>query len=454
MPANIRTTKLGNADQTGLDYNKIWDALRKLAQENVREKFSVSITPVTDSTGGTVNPYTIVPITRPAAFLTDGVASTGVQKTGFDTSMGKFANAAASFANFLNPYIAQIGNDPITIAATGVTITAAVAALDTSTTGVATTGAVDYTTGIAEINKQLNNFSTLAAACNKIAAALGIPYIVDASTGLGVTNTPSVSIATATAASVTGNVASTLAKSVVDTLFVNLGNNYATLIDFANRALTPGVGALTDSTGGTASAALPPVEALVTLPTAFTTAGTDCAPKAGFDTLLGVYRNAVASLADSMNRHINFIGNNAPITKLGYSAVAGTVSTTLAAETNALVAVTGTTVCVNATTGIAALTLMDANISTLVAKVNEISYFHGLLPIVDNSGGVASTTNTLVAMPTTSAGNDGTASQTLSNAVVNTALGVIRNNVATLAARMNALTELDSRPQASVVAVQ
>jgi hypothetical protein len=456
-----RTVRLYDGDASGLDNNKLFKALQGLAQDNARAKFDgLSISAVTDSTGGTaVNGvfYTtaLVSVVKPVPFTNAASTSNAaVQKTAFDASMGKLGNAAASLANFINPYLGELGFDSIIIPS-ALTITAAVPALDSASTGSTTTGSVDATTGIAQINIQKGNFSTVMLAINRIAKALGENLLIDNSGGLEDTSEPLTLIANAaTAASVDASLLPSLAATPTTAEFVALQNNYATAIAFLNRVLVNAEATtITDNSGGTASTALPPTLVALTIPPAFTTVATDCAPKAGFDTQVALFQNAVASLADKMNRHIQFLGDSAASILPLKDLTTGTVSTTIAAEAASLSAVTGTTVCIDVTTATTTLQAYMNNQAELAKKYNEIATYYDLITLTDSTTGVPPTDDqTLVAMPTTATGNAGTGNATMAATAMNTFLAAARNNIATLAAAVNSMIDLSKTQPLKVVA--
>lgn len=437
------------ADVFGL--NQMAKIVRGLAIDNARSKVaSLNPTKQTDSTTGTVGTAITAIVVPPATHQTDGIATTAAPKAGFDTAMGKFSNCAASLADFLNYYLAELGL-PLVDIASGQTITAALPALDKTLTGVATTGAVEPATGQAELRKQMANFSTLNLAANRIAAALGYLPMVDASGGVASDTNVLVDNA-ATGTAVNGSTAYTLGDTATDLALTTLANNYATLSYWINRLLDPDEGnTITDSSGGTANTSLPPEMEANVNPDVFTTAGTDCAPKAGFDAQLVIIENAHSELATKVNELIRF--NNA-LASIGLltddTGVSG--NGTIESMSVNLTATTGSTNCVDATTALARMTTIKNNNATLTGKINELSALYGMEPLTYNEGGTASADDTIENIAATAAGNDGSADATLADADVDAWLFINRNNISTMAARLNALDNVGSRQSLAVVA--
>jgi hypothetical protein len=213
-----------------------------------------------------------------------------------------------------------------------------------------------------------------------------------------------------------------------------VANNLATLAAAWNQVMTgAGLTALTDNTTGTASDQT--VNAVGTF-TPFTTVATDCAPKAGFDTLLGVWRNASASVA----ARINLIAEQHGMAALLTDSTAGTASTTLAAQA-ALTAVTGSTSCLDVVSGLVALNDEKNNVATIAAAINKLVPLYGVTPLADDSGGTASVTTppTLVATPTTATGVSGALLSSVANAEATTDIGEIANAYATFAKALNVM---------------
>lgn len=444
----MKTRVVRKGDVYGLD--DVAKLIRGLAIDNARNKFSaVDITKQTDSTTGTAA-AAIAAVTLPAAtHLTDGVATTAAPKAGFDTAIGKLANCAASFANHINYYLASLGHPQIVIPS-GPTVTAALPALDKTLSGVATTGAVEPDTGRTQLQRQIDNLSTIARGCNKIAEALGIPTLADVSGGAA-SNT--LYAAASTGSSVNGSTTATLSDTQVDAALTAIANNYASLALFIGRVIDPDEATnLTDSSGGTASSAIPPALAALTIPSAYTTAGTDCAPKAGFDTALGVIENNLAELTAKANDLIRYRGLTERGITLLTDSTGQTTNGTLESQSVNLTAVTGTTACVDFTTAAASLLAVKNNISTIAAKVNDISEFYGLIDLADSTGGTVSTSGTVANVASTGTGNDGTADATMSDTDVDAVLVVIRNSLSTIAARLNALDDIGSQQSLTVVA--
>ncbi len=438
----IRLPKDGNYGVTELGR-----ILRALAQDNARSKIEAeNITSLTDSTGATASAsYALSALALPPAYTV--VGTTASPKAGFDTATGKLANCADSFAAYINPYLASLGL-PKLVLGNG-TVTSSLPSLDVNLTAVTGSGnsAVSAATGRAQLAIAKNNFSTVAKAVNDIAAALGVDPIIDASSGAAQGGV--LADRAATAAGVDGTALSTLQDSAVDAFLLAIANNYATLAAYLNNVVlnpTDEV-TLTDNTSGTASATL----AALTLPSAFTVTGTDAAPKAGFDTVIGVIANNFSDVTSAINSIIAYNAYDEIDPLVDNSG--GTANTTLAAMGD-LTAVNGSgNNAVSQSTARTRLTNVRNNFATVVATLNLLSDKYGLEPITDSSGGTASASNTLAGVASaTAAGVDGTSSSTLANADVNAFLAICRNSFASIAARINLLDNVGGTRPLQVVA--
>ena len=197
---------------------------------------------------------------------------------------------------------------------------------------------------------------------------------------------------------------------------------------------------LTDSTDGTAGTALVPV----VTPTIATVAGTtSMAPKAAFDTQIGIIEDAHRELAVKANEMIDAIVPGSTITKVEDLTSGAAANDTMAEITAAL---TGTATAgegVDANTGIREINTARNNQSAVCAAINWCRVAQGLAPISDNSGGVF--TKTAALYQTTDAVATATAAvanaNSLTDATVDAALAALRNNISTLA---DALTDANA----------
>jgi hypothetical protein len=201
------------------------------------------------------------------------------------------------------------------------------------------------------------------------------------------------------------------------------------------------IGALTDSTGGTAdtdydlAAVVTPTIGIVDGVTAFS-------PKAGFDTAVSAINNAHFELADRVNEMLHAIlgfDNDGPVYITGMSGTSP--DGTIGAITSALTAATSG--CVEAAGGIREINKMRNYQSTLVAAINFLRVAIGLEPLQDGVGGFVASDEERLGwdVDDLNGSSTGTAAtsgqQTLTDATVDAALGAVRNNISTLALALN-----------------
>lgn len=427
---------VSKADTYGV--NEIVDLIRGVAIDSARNKImDASITEITDNSTGTVADP-VGAVTIPAPFTVTGTDAS--PKAGFDTAIGKLANASVSLADYLNKYLAPLGLPIINTNSAG-TITAAIPALDKTLTAVTGSGgtAVEVVSAAAQLNIARNNLATLAVAVNDIAVALGFDEIVDGSGG-SASDTRTLTASAATSSGVTGADANTMSDTAVDAALTALASGIASLAAHINFVLSPGVtGNLTDNSGGTASTATPRVIAAMTLPDAHTDGGTDSAPKAAFDTEVQKIENNMSDLVAK----INILAEAAEGINLLTDSTGVTPDTTLEVIDFTLTAVDGTSNnAIDYTTGLAQMTLMRNNMATIIAKVNELAPIYGIQPLTDNSGGTAQEDETIDALSTTGTGSDGTSDGTMSDAQVDAFLASLTNAFATIADQLDAMDDV------------
>jgi hypothetical protein len=442
----------GSSKVFGKESDALTAIVRGLAIDNARTKLEVAaITAFTDNSTGTASaePFSLVDAPVAASGVFDASSAGGVQRSAFNTSVGKINNAHAVLGKQLNLARSRVGLKPVSGLATGTIATAGtLPALDLTATTASGTSAVDHASYVAVCAVLKSNHRIVERAAKEVFASVGEPIVTDALTGAFdadyVLDAPGTVAAAATGAS---------SVKLIDgtNLLADMANNIASLAAKWNAVFVgAGLTALTDSSGGTAST-INVLGALGTM-TPFTTAATDCSPKAGFDTLLGVYRNTFASFA----ARANLVAEEFGLPVLVDSS-AGTPGTTIAATAASLTAVTGTTVCLEAASALTAWNAVKANFATLTVFINTyLAPAFGVGPVVDNTGGVADTTApfTLVAMPTTATGVSGASLSSVADTEVDTNLAAAQINVATIAAKLNEMlgTTADYRPL-SVVAV-
>lgn len=446
---------INSQDRHGLSQADCYTLLTALARDNARAKLTPGTAPkMTDSTTGTAlrNTLTLPVIPSPTPYVRVS-GNDLAPKAGFDTAMGKLANAAASVAVYLNRYRGALGL-PLVWRNTG-TVTAAAPALDKTLTGVdgTSTNAVDAVTGAQQILIAENNFSTLVHATNQVLAALGNARLTDNSGGTA-SATLALTNHAATAAGVTGTgSARSLSNTATGVILTALADGYATLLYWLNFHLDPLPATnLADSSGGSASATLPPtLTAITKVFTGYTDVTTSSAPKAGFDTECPKIANNFADLAGKVNDLIRY--QDMTLGLLTDNS-GGTADLVLQPISSTLTAVSGPgSGALSKTSADAVFTIFANNIATLAAKINLLSAVYGLPALVDNTTGTASATSTLTAIGISGAGVDNTSAATgVQNTVLNTALGVIKDNMSTLAARINALDDINNTRPLTVVA--
>ena len=190
--------------------------------------------------------------------------------------------------------------------------------------------------------------------------------------------------------------------------------------------------AMTDSSGGTAAAAL----AVDAAPAAATGAATTSAPKAGFDTQLAVINDACAQLALKANLLLAEYNLPTLTNSTGVSALDSTVD----AMSVALVAVDGSSgsSAVDVVTATARMATIANNLSSIGAKINLLAPYFGVVPL--GTDALAGTVGgTIAAVAATAAGVGGGTLSTMLNTTVNTWLTTNRNNVSTLTAVLNTM---------------
>lgn len=165
------------------------------------------------------------------------------------------------------------------------------------------------------------------------------------------------------------------------------------------------------------------------------------APKAGFDTAIGLIEDGHRELAVKANELIALIATgSATVEDLTLGAAANDI---IAATATALTGVSAADVGVDATTGLAEINKARNNQAAIAAAINWIRVAVGLAPITDGSGGVF--TRTQASYPTEDAAATAAAAAALGNSLhevgTETALGALVDNIASMTA---ALTEANA----------
>lgn len=191
---------------------------------------------------------------------------------------------------------------------------------------------------------------------------------------------------------------------------------------------------LTDSSGGTAASGN--ALAAVVTPTVVAQDGAALlAPKAAFDTQIGLIEDAHEEIGAKAAAIIDLIASGSK--KPSSIDAAAAADNTIAAITVALTGSAAADQGVEDATGIAQIVQARNIQATLAAAVNWISVAQGLPPIADGSGGVVIDTYTLPDAAATGTAAAAT-ENSLTEASVEAALSALRNNISSLAAQLTA----------------
>jgi hypothetical protein len=216
----------------------------------------------------------------------------------------------------------------------------------------------------------------------------------------------------------------------------NVARVIEALVANSNRALlqAASIAALTDSSTGTPGASL---VAVVTPPTKGIASGSNLAPRAAFNTAIGVVNNAITVLAKYLNDNVH-----TPLAEVAITLGNGTVATpgTIPTMTKALTATDGSSSSgMLRSEAVAQLTIARNNLATVVAAYNRIASTTGQAYLTDATGGKADTV-------TFKLSNQGTATTVVASTAgqdlaldteVDAALLQLANNVATVASKLS-----------------
>jgi hypothetical protein len=439
----------------GRDADALGAIVRGLAIDHARAKAaSATIADLTDNTTG-VAAASVVDLVLPTAAF-DASSAGGATRTDFNTAIGKFENAGAVLGDNLNKLRARLGLELVSWASGTIAAAATLPAQDKSVNTTSGATALNYASGRTAMAAAKANLRKLVRAFNECMVALGFPKVTDALSGPFGDGYILVAIADADADDQTGTAndgKTAISKTVADTFLDSLADNLATLAAFWNvRMGQAGLTDLTDNSGGSAAG-----DTIAEIDQSFTAHqdGTDdSAPATQFNTELAKIENNFADLALRINTLAVFHG----LGTLLADSTGGTANTTIEVIDDTLTAVGGTsdTTLSKASADVTFGQIAD-NFATLVEAVNELCPLHGLTELDDGSGGEASASGTLVAL-TDGVGVDNSAAATgTANAEVNAALDGVTDNLATIAAKLNAMTgsglEIEAHPL-HVVAVE
>jgi hypothetical protein len=432
--------------------------VRGLSIDNARRVIDLETTVITDFTDNSTGVATqqnkltdIKACTTPLSAF-DGSVSGAAPQAAFATAADGFESAFAVIANWLNRTCARLGLPQVTPLVGTITTAGTIPAVTKSLTATGGGTAIDFSTGRAAMFALRNNFSTVLRQANSVLVALGYTALKDNSGGvpdmsgtINTTDTPTATAGTGTPAGTTS-----ISDTVMDAFLNNLADNIATLAAYINDVIgAPSTTTVTDSSGGTASTALSPVLAALTLPAIVAGSATVNSPKAGFDTEIAIHENAAAELLTRLSPILGRAETKRPVDNTG-SAANGTIE---AMSVN-LVAVDGSLgTGVEGVTGRDRLTKIAQNYSTIAAKYNLVAALYGEAQITNSLGSAfaAPTADTLQDIAATGASS---AASCLLDTEVDAALVVLRNAVSTLAAQINKLigANVAKRPLSAVSA--
>lgn len=191
---------------------------------------------------------------------------------------------------------------------------------------------------------------------------------------------------------------------------------------------------LVDNSSGTTSESL----IAVTTPSIFKKDGaTTLAAKADFDTQIGLLEDAHEELVSKTNELILLVAG--PTARKVGATAGEAADNTIAAIADQLGLTTNV---VDAVTGIAEINVARNNQAALAAGINYVSVAMGMSTLPDNCGGIFDLNATNYVMTdasTTAAAITADGEDSLTLASVNSAMGALRNNVATMSAKLNEL---------------
>jgi len=422
---------------------KEFAVLKGIAVDLARLKIeNAGVGDLTDNSTGTAASSFADMVVPSAPF--NAVSAGGATRTAWNTAVGKIEDAGKVLSNSFNNARVRIGRELFS-AASGTQASAdTIPAQDLTVATTSGVTSLDYAEGRAAMIVAKDNISKLANGLNEILRALGAAPYTNNLTG----NMIGYALAAIPSAAASATGASAISKAAADAFLTAAADNLATIAQAWNNVMVQtGWTDLTDNSGGSASET---IAALGTI-TPYTTAGTDLAPKAGFDTEIAKWRNNFSDLLLRINELRAYHGLSA-VTDSG----AGTGNTTLEAILVDLTAVDGTGN--NGLAAASALTTWNAvknNVATVVAAVNDLCPLFGLTELTDSSGGTADVSDpiTVVAMADTGAGVDGTSLSGVADTEVDANLSDLRDAFASIAAKVNAMTGTSAPTQGlSVVA--
>jgi hypothetical protein len=162
------------------------------------------------------------------------------------------------------------------------------------------------------------------------------------------------------------------------------------------------------------------------------------APKAGFDTAIGLVEDAHSELGVKTSALIALIGGSTAADVAAYASAAA-VDDTIAAMSKALTGVTSN--CVDAVTGKQQIVIARNNQAALASAINWCRTAMGLLPLTDGTGGIFDKAVGVdwasVAQVATGTAVTANGAATLTDVSTDLALDALADNVASMAAALN-----------------
>ena len=262
-------------------------------------------------------------------------------------------------------------------------------AQDTSGTGASVGSTVTWASAEQAANTVENNLVCLTMALNEILVALGQPKVTSNLRSMAGATPPFNVLTTLPALASSTDGTNSVLVTGVTAFLAAAANAFASLAKAFNAYVpAPQDNTLTDSTGGASAAAL----AANALPAPANGAATTSAPKAGFDTQLGVIRNAISSMASAYNALVVEAGD--PAFDVITDSTGGTVSSTLSSISASLTAVDGSsgTSAVDEVSALAAMAIIDNSLSSLGYYASQLALkFDNVAPLgTDALGGTVS----------------------------------------------------------------
>lgn len=245
----MRIIELGVA-QVNPNFRDMNLALAALAQENARARVAAgSVTDLTDSSTGTADAnFVLDAVVTPTVVAQDGVTLL-CPKAAFDTQIGLIEDAHHELGVKASEIIQLIakGSRSVGVIATAAAADDTIAAITPLVTGSAAADqGVPAADGIAQIVKQRNIGSTIAAAISWLRVAQGLPPMTDGSGGEGyyTMNTvwgplPSAAATGTAAAAGEDSLSETTAEAALTALVDNIATMAAALTEANGPAIGP-----------------------------------------------------------------------------------------------------------------------------------------------------------------------------------------------------------------------